>query len=108
MASLLKHADYAHRIVGPVMGLVIAEAAHRELDDPLIGEVHRIDTRLVILAVSYHRIGAERNRAREDVSAVVVRMFADQIDPARRKENADALCVSECLLKSEICLLCLL
>ena len=82
VASLLEYIDDAHRVVCPILGSVIREARHRELDDALVGKVHRVDARRHVLAVCDDSVRAERDGAREDMTAIVVRMLANQIDAA--------------------------
>ena len=83
MARLDELIHHAHRVVGPVLRLVVLQVAHWELDDALVGEVHGIDARLSIRAVSHDRIGAERNRAGEHVTAIVVRVLTDEVYTSR-------------------------
>lgn len=91
MAGLLEDIDDAHRIVRPILGSVVGKARHREFDDALVCEVHRIDARRHILAVCNNSVRAERDCAREDVAAIVIRMLADQVDTARGEVAALSL-----------------
>ena len=97
-AGLLEDVDDAHEVVRPVFALVIGQARHRELDDALIRKVHRVDTRRAVITVCHDGIRAERNRAREDVAAVVVGMLADEVDAARGEIAALGL-LAELLLE---------
>ena len=98
VARFLEDVDDAHEVVRPIFALVIGQARHRELDDALIRKVHRVDTRRAVVTVSHDGIRAERNRAREDVAAVVVRMLADEVDAARGEIAALGL-LAELLLE---------
>ena len=92
MPSLLEYADYAHRIVGPVLGFIIGQSGHLELDNAFVCKVHGIDAGLRILTISHQCIGSQRNSTRENMTAIVIGMLTDQIDTPRRKVASRFLC----------------
>ena len=85
VSRILHHAHDADRIVRPTVSLALDRAVHRELHNTLFRQIHRVEARYIVRARRDERIRPERNRARKNVSAVVVRVFADEIHAPRRK-----------------------
>ena len=81
--------EYAFQIIGPPVSAVILQIIQGRFDHTHIGKIHGIKPEFSVLPLSGHAISAQRQRAGKHMSAVVIRMFSDQIDPARCKIAAD-------------------
>ena len=99
MSCLLENLYHPHGVVGPALSAVIGKACHAELDDACPLLIHGVHAGPVILTVSHQRISTQRNSTGEDMAAVVIRMLANEVHPARREESP-GLHLAKLLLKN--------
>ena len=93
--SLLKSPHHSLGIIGPVRLLFRRQVVQAALDHAEMLEIHGEEAELSVLSLSRGAVGSDGQRAGEYMSAVIVRMFSDQIHTAGRKIGLHSFGISE-------------
>ena len=99
-ALLTESPDHSLGIIGPACFLAGYQILQRRFDHSQMSEIHGIETQLIVVSLSCHTIGTDGQCAGENVSAVIVGMFTDQIHTSRCKISLGALCISKYFCES--------
>ena len=99
-ALLTESPDHSLGIIGPACFLAGYQILQRRFDHSQMSEIHGIETQLIVVSLSCHTIGTDGQCAGENVSAVIVGMFTDQIHTSRCKISLSALCISKYFCES--------
>ena len=99
-ALLTESPDHSLGIIGPACFLAGYQILQRRFDHSQMSEIHGIETQLIVVSLSCHTIGTDGQCAGENVSAVIVGMFTDQIHTSRCKISLGTLCISKYFCES--------
>ena len=95
ISFFMKGPYHAQGIICPAVSFLIGQLIQRSFDYPEAVQVHRIKMNLAVRAFPRNAVGADGQRARKYMSAVIVRMLPDQIDAPRRKVNFGSFSISK-------------
>ena len=87
-APFLKGPHYALGIVGPGSFFVGNQIVQAGLQNTQRAKIHRIEAKPPVFPVPHYCVGAKSQGAGEHMAAVIVGVFADQIDSAGGKVGA--------------------
>ena len=99
LALILHVSAHSLEIVDPfVVGIFFKLAVIKVKDDQVVIHIAGANGNLLVTSWAVGSIGSQADRAGKDVAAIMVGVFADNVDPAWRKEAVGG-CLLEDLLK---------
>src|SRR5699024_11689629 len=87
MSGRLDILNHSFWIVGPIVFLVKRQVRKATCNDTGMCKVHGIKVKLLICPFSGNSICSKRDGSREDVTTVIVCMFANQVNPTWGEKN---------------------